>query len=103
VEANDEIMRIEKEHKLYENPYRPEKWQSEIWITGFGDLAHQSAKDENPAFRMTSGGVVAGWNRAIDDCTCPSLDSCVINHGLAYTYSSIQDEDNFGHSSIQSG
>jgi hypothetical protein len=76
-------------HAIDRKPYS-------IWLTGFGDLASQSAKNQNPAFHMTNGGFLLGMERYYRDSSSNIFDNALIGGALGYVFSSITEEDHFG-------
>lgn len=66
------------------------------WVAGFADFSHASASYENPSFDFNSGALLIGF-----DYRTPS--SNVVGFSLGYLHTHLADDDNAGHSTINSG
>ncbi len=66
------------------------------WIAGFADFSHVSASYQNPSFDFNSGALLIGFDYR-------TLSSNVVGVSLGYLHTHLIDNDDAGHSIINSG
>lgn len=80
-----------KEPLQIEQPYH-----ADFWVSGFGNLSHEKAALQNPAFSVQTGGVLTGFEWT-------NFDKGVLGASAGYANASIQQNGHFGHGSFQGG
>lgn len=64
-----------------------------LWATGVGEFSHQNAQEQNPAFRVNTGGELTGYDYY-------GFENGVIGAALGFARSNIREEQNAGNGSV---
>ncbi len=64
-----------------------------FWMQGVGCFAHQGAQNQTPSYNSSTGGVILGYDRFINDYL-------QLGVGASYMYTSLKQGQNAGHSSV---
>lgn len=66
------------------------------WVSGFADFSHVSASDQNPSFGFRSQSLLVGLDYR-------TASSNLIGFSLGYLHTHLNEDENAGHSTTQSG
>lgn len=64
-----------------------------VWISGFGEFAHQVASEQNPSFNYISGGALTGFDYYIKE-------KALVGASLGYAHTRYEESNNAGDGNI---
>lgn len=84
---------VDASDRVVKNKEQRSEDKFSLWISGFGEFAHQTAQSQNPSFNFNSEAVVAG-------CDYHMHKKAVAGGALGYAHTHFYDQDDAGHGNI---